>query len=125
MMEIRQSDDVAGPATVSVEHALAAALGKLRERAVNAGTDDYYEAWSREVLDRRPLMVLAVVIEGQTRMWVREPGVDGVLYADVSHLRGTDGETVRDLGHVELAIEDRTLHAITQEVAWLMKDRTP
>ena len=123
MMEIRELDDFAEPATVSVEHALAAALGTMRERTAPAGTDDYYESWSREVLERRPLMVLAVVMDGETHMWVREPGEDGVLRADIRHVLSTDGQTVRDLGRAEVELEDRMLHAITAEVSWLMQDR--
>jgi hypothetical protein len=124
MTEIRQRDDFAGPATVSLEHALTAALEKLRERAATAGTDDYYDNWSREVLDHRPLMVLAVVLDGETRMWVRDSGEDGAVRADIRHVLSTDGQTVHDLGRAELAFEDRTLHDISQSVSWLMQDHT-
>ena len=113
-------DDMVKPAGVPIEHA----LGKLREQTAVAGTDDHYENWSREVLERRPLMVLAVITDGETRMWVREPGEDGVVHAKVRHFRQADGETVHDVGYAELAFEDRTLHDISQSVSWLMKDHT-
>ena len=124
MMDTRKRDDFAGPASVSIEHTLIAALGKLREHAAAAGTDDHYENWSRDLLERRPLIMLAVATDTGTWMWVREPGEDGVLHARVRHIRSTDGETVHDLGRAERTFEDRTLHDITQAVSWLMKDHT-
>jgi hypothetical protein len=96
--------DVTGPARVSIEDAIAASLAQMRELAAEAGTDDFYENWSREALDRRPLILVASVLEGYTLTWVMEPGNgpnDGVLETQVSHLSRTDA-SVLDLGRAEV-----------------------
>ena len=117
-------DNMVKPAGVPIEHSLAECLRQMRILAAEAGTDDHYETWNREVLDRRPLIMLAVATDDGTWMWVREPGEDGVVHAKVRHFRQADGETVHDVGYAELAFEDRTLHDISQSVSWLMKDHT-
>ncbi len=124
-------EDIVGPATVSVEHALAESFRKMRELAAEAGTDDFYENWSREVLDRRPLIVVAAVMERQTITWVMEPGIavdsahDGLLSVGVDHVVRADGKASLDVG---LAMVDsnntKTPRTIAEEVSWLVKEST-
>ena len=109
----------------SLEDTLAAAIGAMRDLVATARTDDYEENWSRDVLDRRPLIVVTAVTDNGTWMWVREPGHDAVLHAEVRSpgIPYPDGETLADRSHAELGVENRALHAITEEVSWLVKDR--
>ncbi len=112
--------DEVGAATVSVEHTLGASLATMRKQAAEAGTDDYFENWSKEVLDRRPLIVVAALMEGQTMAWVMEPDGDGVLRSGISHLTAADG-TPRYLGHAQRACKTTLLDAIAGDVGWLVK----
>ncbi len=117
--------DQGRPVPVSIEGAISQSLAEMRQLAADAGTDDYYENWSREVLDRRPLILVAVATHDGTWMWVREPGHDGVVHAEVHHHvpKDKDGDPVLDPGHAKVEFENRMLDAITREVSWLVKDR--
>ena len=109
----------------SLEDTLTAAIGAMRDLVATADPDDYDQNWSREVLDRRPLIVVTAVTDNGTWMWVREPGHDSVLHAEVGS-RGIpylNGETLADRSHAEPEVENRALEAITREVSWLVKDR--
>src|SRR5688572_14137162 len=83
-------------APLPVEQALSVALGKMRQVAAAAGTDDYFENWSREVLDRRPIALVAALLPWQTLVWVVEfdPESDGVLEAEVSPHPFCDGTSL-------------------------------
>ena len=113
MPDVHEVDNLVGPAPVPIEQSLAECLRHMRTLAADAGTDDYDETWSREVLDRRPLIVVGVATDNGTWMWVREPGHDAVLHAEVSQF----------IQHAELGVEDRALDAITREISCLVKDR--
>jgi len=113
----------------SIEHALAESFRKMRELAANAGTDDFYENWSREMLDRRPLIVVAALMEGQTITWVMEPGIgvdsahDGLLSATVSHGVRSDDTARIDIGRALVeSSTTKTPLTIAEEVSWLVKE---
>ena len=124
-MHERHDGGEPGSVPVSIERAISQALAEMRHLAADAGTDDDYETWSREVLERRPLILVAVAMHDGAWMWMREPGHDGVLHAEIRHRvpKDEDGEPLLDPGHAELEFENRALEAITREVSWLVKDR--
>jgi hypothetical protein len=110
-----------------IERALAVCLERMRRLAANADTDDFDENWSREVLERRPLIVVAAVLPGQTWTWLMEPedGAehDGVLYAAVSHFARPDG-TPHDIGCARVELKTMPMEAILHGVSWLVKGLT-
>jgi hypothetical protein len=117
--------DARGDTHDALEDTLTAAIGAMRELAANAGTDDYEENWSREVLDRCPLIVVTAVTNNGTWMWVREPAHDAVLHAEVGS-RGfpyPDGGPLAERSQAQLGVVNRSLAAISEEVSWLVKDR--
>ena len=117
---------VTDAAPLPIEQTLAAALGKMRALAAAAGTDDYFENWSREVLDRRPIALVAALLPWQNLVWVMEfdPESDGVLSADVSPHRFTNGTSV-DPGEAEVeSIKGKLLTTIAGDIGWLVKEQT-
>ena len=96
----------------------------MRRLAAAAGTDDFDENWSREVLERRPLIVVSAVLPGQTLTWLMEPEDgpthDGVLYSAVSHFAGSDG-TTHDIGCARVELKPMPMEAILHGVNWLVK----
>ena len=117
---------VTDAAPLSIEQAISAALGKMRALAAAAGTDDYFENWSREVLDRRPIALVAALLPWQNLVWVMEfdPESDGVLSADVSPHRFTNGTSV-DPGEAEVdSIKGKLLTTIAGDIGWLVKEQT-
>jgi len=122
--------DVTGPASASLEHGLTACLGRMRLLAANAGSDDWYENWSREVLERRPLILVAVATTGRTDLWLMERGGsrdnagDGVLYAAVSHLLRGDDQPAIDLGRAQRDTKEYVLSRIADHVDWLLREKT-
>ena len=109
-------------AHASLEQVISQSLANMRQLAADSGTDDYWEHWTTEVMDRRPLVFVAAVMNGQTLSWLMEPqgGAvhDGVLqaaaYHGVLHDPGTAGE-----GRKTMPIE-----TILHGVNWLVRDLT-
>jgi hypothetical protein len=60
----------------TIERGLASALGELRRYAARADRDDFYGAAAAEMLDTRPLVVLAVLTKDRTQAWVMHPPAD-------------------------------------------------
>ena len=105
--ESRASTPIVTP--LAVQHRLA------------AGKDDFCDNWSREVLDRRPLILVTAVLDGQVRTWLMEPVGEGVLSADVSQFAGADGAT-REWGHATGERKSKLLTTIAADVSWLVKE---
>ena len=77
----------------SLEQGLSRSLAEMRAIAAEAGTDDFFDNCSREVMDRRPVIFVAVAMPGQTLSWLMEPDAEGVLSAAVNHPEhGLDAE---------------------------------
>jgi hypothetical protein len=127
MTEAQEQFDVRTDAPpVPIEQAIAVSLGKIRALAANCGTDDYYENWTREALDRRPVLVVAALMRWQNLVWVMEfdPKSDGFLVAEVSPHSFTNGDTW-DPGHATIGrIKGKLLNDIAAEVGWLVKEET-
>jgi hypothetical protein len=117
MVSSRRSSAVA---TVPRAHASRAAVCRA------AGTDDYFENWSREILDRRPIALVAALLPWQNLVWVMEfdPESDGVLHAEVSPHTFSDGTTWdRKRAEVE-TIKGKLLNDIAGDIGWLVKEAT-
>jgi hypothetical protein len=118
----------ADAAPMSVEQTLARCLGKMRALAATCGTDDYYENWAREVLDRRPLVLVAALTRWQNLVWVLEAEPDpksyGVLYAELAPHTFTSG-LILDPGEAEIrTLNGKALATIAADVGWLVKEET-
>lgn len=102
---------------VSLEQAISHTIGEMRSAAAKAGTDDFFEAWSREVMEQRPLIYLAAVLPNYTLAWVMEPAGEGVLSAAVSHHTGPVREA-------EVETKTKLLSDLADSVSWLCKETT-
>jgi hypothetical protein len=51
-----------------LEERLAAAVAAMRAEVADYGEDDFHENRSRTLLDQRPLVVVAVAVDGQTKV---------------------------------------------------------
>ena len=123
--------DTTTVAPASIEHVISQAIAAMRARAAAAGTGEYWEDWSREALDRRPLILVAAVMPGQTFAWVMEPGMnanaDGALYTAAHHLRRTDDPEAIDIDlmtDVDIVRKSMPLATVERGVSWLMRDLT-
>jgi hypothetical protein len=116
------SQEAVDRAAVSVEEAIAAAFRAMREFAAKAGTEDYVDPWCAEVLDARPLVVVAAVGAWDTRVWLMEPGPGKhtVFSAVVEHPTASLGEFLwaDTLGKTKL------LDTIRADVGWLVAEAT-
>jgi hypothetical protein len=115
-------------AMTSLEHAISQSLATMRQLAAESGTDDYWENWTTEVMDRRPLVFVAAVLDGQTLAWLMEPqgGAehDGVLHTAAYHRRATGSEVASDPGSAECIGKAMPIETILQGVNWLVRDLT-
>jgi hypothetical protein len=111
---------------VPIEQAIAVSLAKLRALAANCDTDDYYENWTREVLDRRPLALVAALMPWQNLVWVMEfdPESDASLSAEVSPHTFSTGITLDPGGATIDWIKGKLLNDIAGDVGWLVKEMT-
>ena len=121
------------PATVpaSIEHAISQSLATMRELAAKAGTEDYWENWTREVMDRRLLVFVAAVLDGQTLAWLFEPNgdakpdYDGVLHTAGYHCRRVDNAVAIDVMTVaDWERKTMPVETILHGVSWLVRDLT-
>ena len=105
----------------SLEHAISRSLASMRQAAADAGTDDFWENWTKEVMDRRPLVFVTALLDGQTFAWLMEPqdGAehDGILRTAAHHRPGTP-----DLGAVECEHKTMASETIIHGVNWLVRD---
>src|SRR5215216_4114632 len=81
-------------AMTSLEQAISQSLANMRQLAADSGTDDYWENWTKEVMDRRPLVFVAAVMNGQTLSWLMEPQ-DGAVHDGVLQVAARHG-VIRD-----------------------------
>jgi hypothetical protein len=114
-MVMQTPDSNTAPRTpVSLEQAISHAIGEMRTAAATANRDDYWGNWTADVLDRRPRIFVAAVMEGQTLAWLMTPDDDGVLHATVG----------RHSADAELVFKTRALGAIADDVSWSVKEAT-
>jgi hypothetical protein len=96
----------------------------MRQLAADSGTDDYWEKSTKEVMDRRPLVFVAVVLDGQTFSWLMEPEDeptrDSVLHTATYNLRGA----TCDPGDVGEGRKTMPIETILHGVNWLVRDLT-
>ena len=115
-------------AKTSLEQAISQSLANMRQLAADSGTDDYWENWTTEVMDRRPLVFVAAVMDGQTLAWLMEPQAgaehDGVLHAAAYHRRGVSSDALSDPGSAECIAKTMPVEKILGGVNWLVRDLT-
>jgi hypothetical protein len=100
---------------VSLEQALCRSLAEMRMATAEADRSDYLGSWTAELLDKHPLIYVAVLRERQTLAWVLEPeGDEGVLSAGVSDLTAD----------AQLVIKGKALADVAGDVSWLVKEAT-
>jgi len=107
--------------TVSIEQSLTACLDAMQELATEGDPDHVHSDWSREVLDCRPLVIVAAVLPGRTLTWVMEPGQDGVLSASLSHRLYENDE---DGATAQLSVQGKALADVVADIDWLVKEAT-
>jgi hypothetical protein len=116
---------IRGQAEVTPEHALSAALQAMREQfaAIDDNeSGDYWERWSKHLLEQRPLLLFAVLHSGSCTLWVMDRSEDAALACDSTFLLRTDDtiaaghrvETESNAGYV--------FHSIREKLAWLDKE---
>jgi hypothetical protein len=98
----------------SLEQGISRSLAEMRAIAAEAWTDDFFDNWSRAVMDRRPVIFVAVAMPGQTLSWLMEPDAEGVLSAGVNHLSAG----------AELGFKTKLVDTIAGDVGWLVKEAT-
>jgi hypothetical protein len=115
-------------AKTSLEQAISQSLANMRQLAADSGTDDYWENSTKEVMDRRPLVFVVVVLDGQTFSWLMEPEDeptrDGVLHTATYHLRGATQGGICDPGDAGEGRKTMPIETILHGVNWLVRDLT-
>ena len=117
--------------TAPLEQALAAALESMRRAAAEAaakGRDDFYDAWTTDVLDHQPVIFVAAALRGETMAWLIDPSAaEGVLKAHISHffdLPAAEGRTRGDIPCVATRESwTRLYDSVAEDVAWLVRER--
>jgi hypothetical protein len=112
--------------TDSLEHQLMMAVRTLRALAAECdGDDDYFKTWAHSVLDRRPLVFIAAVMEeGQTLTWLIDPAEsDAVVDASYCDLPEADGSG-REIAQAHLPEKSHLLHTIEEHINWLVREKT-
>jgi hypothetical protein len=97
--------------TTTLEQSVSRAIADMRALAAEAGNDDLFEDWCKEVLDRRPLVLVAAVLPSQAITWLMEPNHDGVLVAG-----GPVPATVE--------VKSKALSDIADYVSWQVRETT-
>jgi hypothetical protein len=120
--------------TPPIEEAIGHALAALREEQSRAASspragDDYWTTWTRDVLERRPLVVIAVLRLGETDLWLMEPGEEDLLRVSAHHARRElvlpEGATVPpDVATAELEIGTKTHADALTAISWLLKEQS-
>jgi hypothetical protein len=107
--------------TVSIEQSLIACLDAMQDLATEGDPDHVYSDWSREVLDCRPLVVVAAVLPGRTLTWVMEPDQESVLSASLSHRLYENDEAGAT---AQLSAQGKALADVMADIDWLVKEAT-
>ena len=122
--------------TASIEHAIDAALARMRSAAAEAaveaaanGRDDFCEVWTAEVMDHQPMVFVAALLPGETRAWLIDPGNEDVLESYVSHDFDltADGALRSDrqgLGIQPRGLWSRLYASVADDVSWLVRERS-
>ncbi len=119
--------------TAPLEAAIAATLESMwraSEAAEANGRDDFYDAWTADVLSQQPMIFVAVQLPGETMAWLIDPTTDneGVLEAHVSHRFDLDanGQPRHD-DPSNVAKRDswtRVYDQLAENVSWLVRERS-
>jgi hypothetical protein len=103
--------------TQTLEQAISASFEAMRTAAAKADRTDYLGNWTAEVMERRPLTFVAVVMEGQTLSWLMpldDDNDDNALHAGVFGL-AADAEVV---------MRGKALADAVDAISWLVKEAT-
>jgi len=113
--------------SLSVEAILAAAMAAMRDLAAAGKDDDYYVAHARNLLDRRPLVVVGIVGANHSFAWAMEPGdqegADGGIAAHVLHYP-PDVQRQGVTSSADLVRKDFVLSEIERLASWLWRNET-
>ena len=100
---------------LSIEDAITRSLAAMRAVAAQAPeSTDYLDVWAREIMDQRPLIYVAVVMEGQTLGWVMTPN-------DVDVLRARGGQASVT---TEVVMRSKALHDAAVSIDWAVRELT-
>ena len=105
-------------------------MRRAAAEAAAEGRDDFYTAWTADVMDRQPTIFVAVALPGETMAWLLDPSAnEGVLEAHVSHLfdlPDANGQPRHD-GPPNVAEREmwtRLYNSVAEDVSWLVRERT-
>ncbi len=109
--------------TTPLEQAVSASVEAMRAAAAEADRTDSLGNVTAALLDQRPVLFVAVMLQGQTLSWALTPEADTALHAVVSHLTAPDG-TTHDLRDTELVMGGKALADVAAGASWLVREIT-